>query len=312
MRAKFFRLDQFENNWGEFDGNVEKWQGFHDRFKSAVHDNELITPAFKIMHLLKSLKGKAKADLGEWPQTEAGYYELWERMQELYAQKYYTARKLLNRFLALPVLERASHNALQKMSNVTHEVIRQLRTLNYPVQYYDLFFVAGIHTRLDSDSSKAWELERTSDTPTIIQMLSFLDRQARAAPSSSSYEQKKQNDNRKRGYFETKPETSSDAKRSKPNGANENKTDRTCKVYKGAHAVHKCETFKKLSLTERRKSAKENELCFNCLNPSHTRKDCKLSGCRRCENKKHWINSVQVRNNSKKKSNQPKAEGQSS
>lgn len=84
-----------ENTWGDFDGNPEKWQGFHDRFKAAVHENTQIAPAFKIQHLLKALKGKAKEDLGEWPQTEAGYNELWERMQELYAQEYYTAHSTL-------------------------------------------------------------------------------------------------------------------------------------------------------------------------------------------------------------------------
>lgn len=28
---------QLENTWGYFDGNLSQWQGFHDRFKTAVH-----------------------------------------------------------------------------------------------------------------------------------------------------------------------------------------------------------------------------------------------------------------------------------
>lgn len=310
-----------ENTWGDFDGNAEKWQGFHDRFKAAVHDNTQIAPAFKIQHLLKALKGKAKEDLGEWPQTEAGYNELWERMQELYAQEYYTAHQLLNKFNKLPVLEKASRQALQKMSNTTHEVIRQLRTLSYPVEQYDLFFVWGIHSRLDIESGKAWELERDSEKPLVSDMLAFLDRQARAAPSSSSFEQKRQSDFRKRSFQENKSDAKNDTKRFKPNSTSTSK----CKVCKtDVHPVHKCETFRKLSLSERKKSARENELCYNCLHPSHSSKDCKSAGCKRCENKKHnsllcpenpynqSVNAVQLRANWKKKSKQPKKEAASS
>ena len=323
-----------ENTWGEFDGDVEKWQGFHDRFKAAVHDDPQIPPAFKILHLLKSLKGDAKRDLGDWPQTEAGYIELWERMQELYKRKYHAAKKLLNRFLALPVLEKPFGNALQKMSNVTHEVIRQLRTLDYPVQHYDLFFVTGIHTRLDNESGKAWELERSSDYPTISQMLSFLDKQARAAQntffrssvfSPSTLENKKSNDQRKRGFYEAKSDERADAKRFKPNSANGDKSDRKCKVCKsGVHPVHKCEKFRKMSLADRRKSAREHGLCYNCLNPSHSSKECKSSTCRRCEKKKHnsllcpenplnqSVNVAQVQIDRKKRSQHAKVENKSS
>lgn len=55
-----------EKTWGDFDGTLIQWQGFHDRFKSAVHDNEQIPRAFKFQYLQNSLKGKAAAALGEW------------------------------------------------------------------------------------------------------------------------------------------------------------------------------------------------------------------------------------------------------
>lgn len=63
----------FDNTWGEFDGNLTQWQEFHDMFKTAVHDNEQITPAFKFQHLKKSLKGKAAAALGNWQLTDNNY-----------------------------------------------------------------------------------------------------------------------------------------------------------------------------------------------------------------------------------------------
>lgn len=54
-----FQQHDIRNIWGEFDGNLTKWQGFRDRFISAIHANDLVTPGYKFSHLKKSLTGKA-------------------------------------------------------------------------------------------------------------------------------------------------------------------------------------------------------------------------------------------------------------
>lgn len=65
MLWQFPGLKSIENTWGEFDGALTQWQGFHDRFKIAVHENSLIPCAFKFQYLQKSLKGRAAASMGE-------------------------------------------------------------------------------------------------------------------------------------------------------------------------------------------------------------------------------------------------------
>lgn len=309
---------QVENTWGEFDGSWTQWQGFHDRFKAAVHDNQQIPIIFKFQYLLKSLKGQAKTDLGEWPQTEAGYEELWERMKELYSQKYKTSLQLVEKFFRLPKLEKTSGFMLQKMCNTTHEVMRSLRTMKYPVDSYDLFFIYGIHERMDPETSRAWELERRSDTPTAKEMLAFLDRQAKAAFFAS----KTNADGRKRAT--SNRDQKNDTKRAKSSTSDESKSDlkfdnRACKVCKASHGVHKCPVFKKMTLPERKKCARDNELCYNCLNPSHSSRDCKSSACRRCPDKKHnsllcaenplnrAVNSVQLKSTKRKGGKQEKS-----
>lgn len=310
---------QVENTWGEFDGTWTHWQGFHDRFKAAVHDNNQIPSIFKFQYLMKSLKGQAKADLGEWPQTEAGYEELWERMKELYSQKYKTSMQFVDKFFRLPKLEKTSGFMLQKMCNTTHEVMRSLRTMKYPVDFYDLFFVYGIHERMDPETSRAWELERQSDTPTAKEILAFLDRQAKAAFFAS----KNNADGRKRAS--NGRDNKNDGKRAKQGPSDESKSDakidnRACKVCKGSHGVHKCQVFKKMTLPERKKCARDNELCYNCLNPSHSSRECKSSACRRCPDKKHnsllcaenplnrAVNSVQIKSTKKKGGKQEKSQ----
>lgn len=134
-----------ENTWGEFDGNLIQWQGFHDRFKAAIHENEQLSGAYKFMYLQKSLKGKASYALGEWQLTDNNYAEAWERLYQLYERQYETSAALMRKFHGLPKLDHANGAILQKFSNVTHEVLRQLRALEYPVDHYDLFMVHGIH-----------------------------------------------------------------------------------------------------------------------------------------------------------------------
>lgn len=274
-----------ENTWGVFDGNELAWQGFFDRFKAAVHDNATIPRVFKFQHLYNSLKGKAKDDIGEWPQSEAGYDELWERLQEQYDRKYETSLKVLRKFTNLQKLDRPSAEMLKKLSNTTHEVLRTLRTMGYPVDKYDLFIVSGIHERLDAETSKAWQLERKSDKPTTKEILDFLDRQAKAAVLSY-----RSGDNRKRASSSRDGHLT--PKQAKPNEQSTNNAGakantRTCKVCNGNHAVHQCTAFRNMSFTERKKCAREKELCFNCLSPFHTSKDCQSSSCRRCPGKKH-------------------------
>lgn len=75
---------KIENIWGEFDGNLTQWSGFHDRFKANVHDNEKISGAMKFQYLRNSLKGYAAAAIGEWQQTDENYLEAWDRLNELY------------------------------------------------------------------------------------------------------------------------------------------------------------------------------------------------------------------------------------
>lgn len=116
--------------------------------------------AFKFLNLQNSLKGRAAAALGEWALTDANYNEAWERLKQLFERKYHTSHELLWKFNNLPTLERASGFMLQKFSNVTHEVLRQLRAMNHPVEHYDLIFVHALHDKLDPETRKAWELYR--------------------------------------------------------------------------------------------------------------------------------------------------------
>lgn len=270
---------QIENTWGEFDGNLTHWQEFHDMFKAAVHDNEQITPAFKFQYLKKSLKGIAADALGNWQLTDNNYVEAWARLKQLYEQKYQTGKELVRKLFNLQKLDRASGAMLQKLSNTTHEVIRQLRALEFPIDQCDFMLVYIIHDKLDAETGKDWEFARRTEIPTINELLTFLDRQAKVLTASQSIEQpKEQTENRKR--ISVSSESKFSSKRAKFEIP---KSKEQCKSCGEAHLLHKCPKFTKMNLQTRKKFVKEKELCRNCLKAGHMMKDCFGRACLRCD-----------------------------
>lgn len=86
-------------------------------------------------------------------------------------------------------LDRGNGGMLQKLSNVAHEVTRQFRAKSYPVEHYHLIFVHELHDKLDSETAKAWELQRETEDPTLLDLLDFLDKQAKALIETKLIEQ---------------------------------------------------------------------------------------------------------------------------
>lgn len=277
-----------ENTWGYFDGNLTKWQGFHDRYCAVVHKDESISNAMKFIHLQSSLKGRAAQALSSWQDSEENYMEAWDRLKQLFQRKYQTSKELLWKIRDLPKMDKASSGMLQKFSNVAHEVLRQLKGLKYPVEHFDLIFVHALHDKLDPETSKAWELKRSSETPAINELLEFLDKQAKASQGIQYHEHKNQKDNRKRHgddkHFDSKRARHESSK--EKDDSNDKKDYKTCRVCKEIHPVIRCPKFKEMNMNERKKIVREKELCFNCLKPYHNSKECFSNECHRC-NVKH-------------------------
>lgn len=309
-----FQQHDVKNTWG-IDGNLLKWQGFHDRFVAAVHNNDQINAAYNFSYLKKSLMGHALLTLGEWQLTDANYQEAWERLGQLYAKKYHICREHLRQFTKLPPIQgQLRSNDLQKMSNVTHEVLRQLRAQDLPVQHWDMFIVHMLHERLDSETGRLWELQRESDTPTAAEMLAFLDKQAAAIAGQS-------NAHRDRSQESARAENSrAEGSRAESNRNEKGKVDKSrynrleserrvqqrddsssssrrpavsnhrsgrvheCPACRSTHQLFDCPEFISLDLPSRKALVTAQRLCPNCFKRGHGVDDCFLPKCPRCPN----------------------------
>ena len=175
------RPHDIKNTWGTFEGNLLKWKSFHDCFVARIHNNDSIAPAYKFSYLKNSLTGEAAKTLGEWHLTDASYEEAWKRLKQIYDKKYPITREYLRQFYQLEAIDdRPTVYALQKLSNVTHETIRQLRAMEVSVDLWDIFFVHHLHEKLDAATARQWDLYRNSEMPTANEILDFIYKQAAA------------------------------------------------------------------------------------------------------------------------------------
>ncbi|XP_067624215.1 uncharacterized protein [Eurosta solidaginis] len=277
--------NDIKNTWGEFDGALVKWTGFRDRFRAAVHDNDKIDPSFKFLYLTNSLVGRAKLTFGQWQFSGNNYIQAWERLNQMYDQSYLIGREHLRNFIRLPELKgQIKENDLRRMSNVTHEVRRQLQAQGLPVEHWDFFMVHMLHERLDNETARQWELARKSDTPKVGEMLAFLDKQALALANSS--------DNRRK--IESAVVVPTSSTKTKNNGANERGARVSvstsgaknrvliCEVCNEDHMLYHCPEFMALNLKARKEFIERRNLCPNCFKRGHGANNCYQAECWKC------------------------------
>lgn len=120
------------------------------------------------------MRGDALEKFGQWPDSDSNYYEAWNWLQDQNSRPYHTSKKCLWKLIKFPKIEYASGTMIEKLYTVAEGVVRQLRAMEYPVEYYDLILVHCIHDKLDAETSKDWEIQRKNENPTFHEMIKFL------------------------------------------------------------------------------------------------------------------------------------------
>lgn len=287
-----------ENTWGTYDGDLGKWQGFYDAFKAAVHKDPLIAPVVKFQMLKASLRGKAAEQLGEWPIGNENYREAWKWLKLQNKRKYQTSQLILMKLVNFKPIEKPSGYWLETLSAKAQEVVRRLRAMKYPVEQMDLVWVHLIHSKMDPETSRDWELKRPSEKPTFNEIISFLQARGRAL-SNVKWSENKNEDNRKRHATDHSNGHQNDNKRQKKEFSQTNKADKSvkkssngepCKLCNdGSHYIQFCKKFGEMNTKSRQNVARERNLCWNCLNPAHQVRDCKARNCKNCDGKHHTM-----------------------
>lgn len=164
---RYLLTQKMENTYGEFDGTIEKWATFRDMFKSAVHDADHISNAYKFQLLKKSLKEEAAEVVEDWQITDDNYAMAWERLNEMFDHPHLAATHLIEKLNELPVLTKATRKGLQHLSNVANNVKRQLVGMGYNMDQGDILYLGILEKKLDYATKRQWEKERPQQNPTL-------------------------------------------------------------------------------------------------------------------------------------------------
>lgn len=263
-----FQAHSVVPTWGKFNGDLLRWSDFKERFMLGVHNIENMPEAYKISHLRNALTGEAADAMSGFALLEGNYEQLWNALNKEYERKFPTACAYLSKFFALPVMKTITMKTeLKRMVNDTNEMLRQLRTMKYPVEGYDLILVHALQQRLNKDCRKKWsEITKGNDNPTLARMLEFLgDQAATQANQEATYALQKPND---RAPSAARPS-------SRRLSAIDEPPRYPCPVCKSPdHKVFVCPEFQPLTVADRRKVATISKLCYNCLKGGHYVNDC--------------------------------------
>ncbi|XP_029176332.1 uncharacterized protein LOC114944532 [Nylanderia fulva] len=231
-----------------FTGRYEDWPAFRDLFVSLIGQDKTTKPVEKMHYLKSCVKGKADLLIRNLSSTEANYERAWQTLSDYYENKSLLTRSYLTNFLSLPKMKGESAAELRKIFHGIKTTVSSLTSIDRPVG--KRFLERRLHT-----------LESLPSTKIDVSPNKASGSQSR---STRTHHARKQ-----------------DLKELKGN------TRGRCSACQGDHFVMLCNTYKKMTASERKQHVKGNDLCGNCLG-RHKIKECaSKKNCSAC-NDRHY------------------------
>lgn len=270
-----------------FNGTSDQWESFYDMFNSIIHQNEDLPSVQKLQYLKASLKGEAAATMQSLETTGTNY----ETAIQLLKEKFEGTKQNLIRHCKIlreyPRLLQDTPAAIFELVNIFNQHLRALENAKIDIKSWDLWLVELILSKLGQQTVWQWELSTDDEIPSHIKLLKFLDKRANCALQNNHLEQYEQ--------FHRKTDKTTRSTSSKPSyhtfattysNNSRSYNEPKCGFCSQKHTLYQCDQFRDLNVEERRQSANELNLCFNCSSPGHRVQNCKSSSCRLC-NRRH-------------------------
>ncbi|XP_044570437.1 uncharacterized protein LOC123257066 [Drosophila ananassae] len=200
-----------------------------------------------------------------------------------YEEKYLRAHALLSAmFMKLPTTTRSDTATLRKVSDGANEIVRGLDAIEETGR--DCWIIYLTLEKLDADTRRRW-IERSveTDSPTLEEFFKFLDARCEELELS------------KRETIGGKTTASiGDKGRKVTHSLVVLEGNKCSKCHSTEHRLYGCQQFLDMSAGQRFSFAKENALCYNCLNPGHGVRKCKSTfKCRQCKGQHHSLLHLQ-------------------
>ncbi|XP_065094903.1 uncharacterized protein LOC135715655 [Ochlerotatus camptorhynchus] len=113
----------------EFDGNPEDWSGFHDLFKSMIHDNYQLTNIQKLHYLRASLKGDAARIISSLAVSTYSYTVAWKLITDRYEDKNLLIKQHISALFSVSPLRNESASGLSELADEFEKHVKILDSL---------------------------------------------------------------------------------------------------------------------------------------------------------------------------------------
>ncbi|CAI5682991.1 unnamed protein product [Oreochromis niloticus] len=298
-----------------FSGDPLKFLEWSTSFKALI-ERRCTNPADRLFYLRKYISGEARSVLegSFYRKDDQAYDQAWEALNARYGHPFVIQRAFREKLNNWPKIGSRESLKLRQFSDFltacsnAMPYIKELQVLNDCEENQKLL------QKLPDWVTSRWnrhvtvQLRQTEEYPSFKQFADFVAQEAEVAcnPVTSFHALK-----------HTEERSTRDTKRPKANAyiTNVKASDRTTTGYSGvennsneadierkahalpsnsvtciccgeSHSIHKCQTFIKMSVENKRKFILDNNLCFGCLRRGHNSKDCKRKAtCGVC--KKH-------------------------
>lgn len=267
----------------QFDGRYENWQSFQDLFLASVDKNNSLSSAQKLQYLKSCAKGEAANLIKSFTVTDQNYREAWSLLTDRYDNKRELVSAQLKRLFNQPEVRSQSATHLQSLIDVTNECTRSLKVLGRPMDTCEDFIVHIVTEKLDPESRREWAKSlKGSDPPTFDELQLFIDNHIRGLHASGS-----QPTTNYRGEGKSRHQAQGPGRQT---SSHHSSTEENCPNCKGTHPLFRCQSFRDLSIEDRMNTARQAQLCFNCLRHDHRSVDCKsFSTCKTCGKHHHTL-----------------------
>lgn len=266
-------------NTPSFSGKIEDWQSFIDLF-NAIIDSSNLDNVQKFLYLKGALSGEALKLINELPLTNQNYINALQLLKTRFENKLIVINAHLKGMLDVPIITKGSGKQLRYFLTHIKQHLNSLKALKLPVKEWDVLLIFLFTQKLDFQTHKAYELEKTTGTtstmlPTVDEFIEFLEKRCVALENIEG---------------ETLKGNNSGLKYTKPTlfGQKQQNTNECIFCNKVGHKIVKCYKFSALSLGERRQAVQSKKLCYVCLGNMHGFAQCPETGCKTC-NKKHHV-----------------------
>ncbi|XP_066152184.1 uncharacterized protein [Euwallacea fornicatus] len=262
-----------------FSGDFRDCLGFRDLYLSLIHNNDRLSHIQKFHYLRASLRDVASRVLGTLELSEGNYDIAWATLSERYDNKRVLVHIHLKTLVEVESMHRESAPKLRSLIDSVSKSLIALTALGQKPEQWGVLVAYLISTKLDPMTEKQWEEAKSThkEVPSWDSLREFLSARADMLEAID----------RQRGN--NKPERNVGLKPNKTNANTFVGSDISCGVCKAKHSLAKCPSFLAMSPNERFGKVKQLKVCFNCLKPGHSVKDCRLRNCSKCQAKHHTL-----------------------